>query len=136
MRKVALAALIGLLAGCAVLVIRTATGRQALAVGAALGGIGLPLLVVGRLQLGRAFSMAPKATALVTRGLYSRIPHPMYAFLDVALLGVVIAIGREWLVAAWLGLVAAHVWAARREARVLEAAFGQAYRDYRARTWW
>ena len=27
-------------------------------------------------------------------------------------------------------------WAARREVRVLERAFGDAYREYRTKTWW
>jgi protein-S-isoprenylcysteine O-methyltransferase Ste14 len=38
----------------------------------------------------------------------------------------------------WLGVFAIAVMQtlrARREARVLEAAFGDAYRDYRRRTW-
>jgi len=64
------------------------------------------------------------------------VPHPLYAFLDVALLGLVIALRIPWLVLVWLALVGAHAWAARREAKVLEAAFGNAYRHYRARTWW
>jgi protein-S-isoprenylcysteine O-methyltransferase Ste14 len=60
----------------------------------------------------------------------------LYVFLDVALLGVVIALRQPWLVGPWLALVAIHAWAARREARVLERAFGDAYRQYRAKTWW
>jgi protein-S-isoprenylcysteine O-methyltransferase Ste14 len=93
-------------------------------------------MVLARIQLGKAFSLGPKATTLVTHGLYSKIPHPLFVFLDVALLGIVIALRQPWLVAPWLALVAAHAWAARRESRVLEHAFGDAYRQYRTRTWW
>jgi protein-S-isoprenylcysteine O-methyltransferase Ste14 len=49
--------------------------------------------------------------------------------------GFVLVIHRPVL---WLGVVAIAVMQklrARREARVLEAAFGNAYRDYRRRTW-
>jgi len=48
----------------------------------------------------------------------------------------VIALRQPWLVALWLALAAVHAWAARRESRVLERAFGDAYRQYRAKTWW
>ena len=60
----------------------------------------------------------------------------MYAFLDTALLGIVIALRQRWLVVAWLALVCAQSWQARREGRLLERAFGDAYRRYRAQTWW
>src|SRR5512137_1222480 len=136
MRKAALVCVIGLLAAGALIVISFAARTVALWVGGALVLIGVPCMALARVQLGKSFSVAPKATALVSNGLYSRVPHPLFTFLDIALLGVVILLGRPWLVAAWLALVAAHAWAARREARVLERAFGDAYRAYRARTWW
>jgi protein-S-isoprenylcysteine O-methyltransferase Ste14 len=136
MRRAALAVLVALLAGGAVLFIGAASERQTLAAGLALAAVGLPMLIVSRVHLGRAFSVMPRATTLVTKGVYSKIPHPMFAFLDLALLGVVIALRRQWLIVIWLGLVLAHAWAAKREAKVLEGAFGDAYRNYRARTWW
>jgi protein-S-isoprenylcysteine O-methyltransferase Ste14 len=136
MRTVGLASLIVLLAVGAVVFVLAAGERQTLVVGLALAAVGLPMLVVSRIHLGRAFSVAPKATTLVTTGVYSRIPHPMFAFLDLALLGAVIALRMPWLILIWLALVLAHVWAATREAKVLEDAFGDAYRNYRAKTWW
>jgi protein-S-isoprenylcysteine O-methyltransferase Ste14 len=136
MRRAGLVALILLLAAAALLIITHHTARQALVAGLALVSVGVPLLVVSRLQLGSAFSVGPRATTLVTRGTYSKIPHPMYTFLDLALLGIVIALRWKWLLLAWLALVAVHSWAARRESRVLERAFGEAYRKYRAGTWW
>jgi protein-S-isoprenylcysteine O-methyltransferase Ste14 len=136
MRKAVLAVIIALLAASAVLIIREGTRRQDLIVGGALAVIGLPLLALSRSQLGRAFSVAPRASTLVTHGLYSKIPHPMYAFLDLALLGVIVAVGQEWLVAAWLGLLVFQAWQAGREARVLEQAFGDVHRKYRGQAWW
>lgn len=59
----------------------------------------------------------------------------MYAFLDLAVLGAVIALRRQWLLIIWPGLELAHVWAARREGWVLETAFREAYREYRAQAW-
>ena len=136
MRKALLVCVVALLAAGALIVI-TGLGRvAALWVGGALVLVGVPLMALARVQIGSAFAVAPKAKALVTHGLYGKIPHPLYVFLDVALLGVVIALRQPWLVAPWLALVAIHAWAARREARVLERAFGDAYRQYRAKTWW
>ena len=136
MRKAVLVGVIALLAAGA-FVVTTQGGRiVALSVGGAFILASVPLMALARVQLGKAFSVAPKATTLVTHGLYSKIPHPLFVFLDVALLGLAIAIRRRWLVAAWLVLVAVHAWAAAREAKVLARAFGDSYREYRARTWW
>lgn len=136
MRRVCLAIVVALGAVAAVLAIEQTSERFCHVAGAVLVAIGIPLVIVSRVHLGRAFAIAPKATMLVTSGVYAKVPHPLYAFLDVALLGLVIALRIPWLVLAWLALVGAHVWAARRESKVLEAAFGDAYRSYRARTWW
>lgn len=105
-------------------------------VGGAIVLVGLGLLAISRAELGASFAIGPRAAGLVTHGLYSRIPHPMYVFLDVALLGGILMLGRPWLLTI-VGVVAiVQVWQARREARVLEQAFGDAYRSYRERTWW
>ncbi len=136
MRGAALGATVVLLGLGAFLLIEQGTGRQTLLTGGVLLALGLPLLGVARRQLGGAFAVTPQAKALVTEGLYARIPHPMYVFLDLALLGAVIVARRQWLLAVWAGLVVVQAWQAHREARVLEQAFGDAYRDYRRRTWW
>jgi protein-S-isoprenylcysteine O-methyltransferase Ste14 len=136
MRKARLVCVVALLAAGALVVITGFDRVVALWISGALVLVGVPLMALARVQIGSAFAVAPKAKALVTHGLYAKIPHPLYVFLDVALLGVVIALRQPWLVAPWLALVALHAWAARREARVLERAFGDAYRQYRAKTWW
>ena len=136
MRKTVLGAVIVLLATGAFLIVGQGTGPQCLVVGVVLMIVGFPLVVLSRVHLGRAFAVRPKATFLVTSGVYSKIPHPLFAFLDLALLGVVIALRRQWLLVVWLGLVAVHAWEAGREAKVLDEAFGEDYRRYRAHTWW
>src|ERR1700732_1696087 len=53
--------------------------------------IGLPslgLLVLARIQLGGSFSVRPKAQALVTHGLYSRIRNPIYLFGGLAIASI------------------------------------------------
>jgi protein-S-isoprenylcysteine O-methyltransferase Ste14 len=136
MRKVLLALTVAAAATAAVVLIDQANARFCQVAGAVLIAVGIPLLIVSRIHLGKAFAIAPKAKMLVTSGVYAKVPHPLYTFLDVALLGLVLALRMPWLVLVWLALVCAHAWEARREAKVLEAAFGDAYRNYRARTWW
>jgi protein-S-isoprenylcysteine O-methyltransferase Ste14 len=136
MRVVALLTVALLLAVGAGTLIVQGTRQAALFLGGVLVLVGLPLVVLARRQLGRAFAFTPQAKGLVTQGLYSRIPHPMYVFLDLALLGAIVMLGQAWLLVAWAGLLVAQAVQARREAIILEGAFGDAYRDYRKGTWW
>ena len=66
--------------------------------------VGLPsfmLMIISRRQLGKSFSMMPEARGLVTTGLYTRIQHPMYLFLDLFLVALIVAL--DWPIAllAW-----------------------------------
>jgi protein-S-isoprenylcysteine O-methyltransferase Ste14 len=104
-------------------------------IGTVLVLIGLLFIAVARYQLGTSFSVKAEAHKLVTTGLYSKIRNPIYVFGMVMIAGMILILGR------WEGLlvlVAALVGQtirARREARVLEAAFGDEYREYRRNTW-
>jgi len=104
-------------------------------VGLLLGLIGLGGVILSRHTLGRSFSVVPKATALVTRGIYSRIRNPIYICAEIFLVGVVLILWRIELLIILLVLVPVQILRARREATVLEARFGEAYREYRKRTW-
>lgn len=107
--------------------------RKTIAVSVAV--VSLFLLILSRVQLGDSFSVRPKAKALVVRGLYSRIQHPLYFFLDMLLWGGIVYFDIAWLFAVWAILLAVHVNEARREERLLESAFGDAYTHYQSRTW-
>lgn len=94
-------------------------------------------------DLGRNWSVALEVReghVLVTTGVYARIRHPMYAAFWLWALAQALLLGN--FVAGLAGLVGfGTLYAARvgREERLLEAAFGDAYRAYRARTrrlWW
>ena len=97
--------------------------------------IGLAGVILSRYTLGGSFSIAPKATALVTSGIYSRIRNPIYISGMVFLIGVALIVERPKLLAVLLVLIPMQIIRARREAAVLEAKFGDAYREYRKRTW-
>lgn len=104
-------------------------------IGTALVVVGLSFIGIARYQLGRSFSVKAEAHKLVTSGLYSKIRNPIYVFGLVIITGMILVLQRP---EGWLVLVAAFVGQtvrARREARVLETAFGDEYREYRRKTW-
>jgi len=104
-------------------------------VGLAVCLVGLSGVILGRYTLGRSFSIAPKATALVTTGIYSRIRNPIYVSSTIFILGLVVMMRRaSWLALLLIIIIPMQIIRARQEARVLEAKFGDAYREYRKRT--
>jgi protein-S-isoprenylcysteine O-methyltransferase Ste14 len=104
-------------------------------IGLLLGLIGLGGVILARYTLGRSFSVTAKATALVTRGIYSRIRNPIYISGEIFLAGLVLILWRLDLLIILLVIAPVQIIRARREAAVLEAKFGDAYREYRKRTW-
>jgi len=92
-------------------------------------------IAVARYQLGRSFAVRAEARQLVTHGVYSKIRNPIYVFGTVLIAGIVLATHRPMLWLLLLFIVIMQVVRARREAQVLEAAFGEAYREYRRKTW-
>lgn len=106
-----------------------------LAAGLILGLPALTLMIVSRIQLGESFSVKPEGKALVTTGIYSKVQHPLYLFLDLLLIGVIIVLGWPILLVAWGILVLLQVRQAAREERVLASSFGAEYQAYRSRAW-
>jgi protein-S-isoprenylcysteine O-methyltransferase Ste14 len=104
--------------------------------------VGLCLMIFGflmwalaRINLGASFSVEPKATALVTRGLYSRIRNPIYVFGSIMIVGLCLFFLHPQFLLIFLVLVPLQVVRARKESAVLEAAFGDQYREYKRHTW-
>jgi len=105
------------------------------AVGAVLVVVGIGGIAAARFQLGKSFAIRAEARQLVTRGVYARIRNPIYVFGVVLLAGLVLIVHRPILWLFLLAIVAMQRLRARREAKVLEAAFGDAYREYLRKTW-
>jgi protein-S-isoprenylcysteine O-methyltransferase Ste14 len=104
-------------------------------IGTILALVGITFIAIARYQLGKAFSIKAEAHQLVTRGLYSKIRNPIYVFGVVIGVGLLLVLQQPIL---WLVIVVMAVGQlirARREARMLENAFGDAYREYRRKTW-
>ena len=106
-------------------------------IGLALSLLSLAGVMVARYTLGRSFSVAAKATELVTTGIYSRIRNPIYVSGVILIVGLLVMVRHSafWLVPAIIIIIPTQILRAHREARVLEAKFGDAYRQYRERTW-
>jgi protein-S-isoprenylcysteine O-methyltransferase Ste14 len=93
------------------------------------------LWLLARYQLGSAFTARAEARSLVTDGVYARIRNPIYVAAELMSMGLAIFLGWWFLLGISVISIPMQVRRARREARVLEAAFGDRYRAHRARTW-
>jgi protein-S-isoprenylcysteine O-methyltransferase Ste14 len=90
---------------------------------------------VARFQLGASFSVKAKASVLVTHGIYSRIRNPIYVFGGIMIAGMMLFFLKPEYLLIFAVLVPMQVVRARKESAVLEAAFGDEYRRYKAETW-
>jgi len=90
---------------------------------------------LARWQLGDSFSVTAQARKLVTGGLYARLRHPIYVFGTLAFLFALLALSGRRALAIWPFVLLIQFGRARREERVLAAAFGPAYEEYRETTW-
>ena len=103
--------------------------------GAVLAATSFALTVLARVQLGRSFAVTPKANDLVTHGLYSRLQHPMYIFVDLTLCGIALAVHRWYALLPLVILVPLQIRNAYRERTLLREEFGERYEIYRRATW-
>lgn len=93
------------------------------------------LLIIARIELGRAFSVTAKASILVRSGIYSRIRNPIYVFSTMMLFGLIIWTGRPWLLLLLAVLVPLQYFRSHKEQAVLAEKFGEEYLAYKRRTW-
>jgi protein-S-isoprenylcysteine O-methyltransferase Ste14 len=96
---------------------------------------GFVLLTVARITLGNSFSVTAQARQLVTTGIYSKIRNPVYVFSAMGLSGLVLYLHVPKFLLLLVPLAILQVVRARAEEKVLRAAFGEAYEEYRSRTW-
>lgn len=79
--------------------------------------------------------VSPRATTLVTHGLYSRIRNPIYVFGLLLIAGLILYLDHPRLLLILLPVIPLQIIRARRESQVLQAHFGDAYRQYKSNTW-
>jgi protein-S-isoprenylcysteine O-methyltransferase Ste14/rhodanese-related sulfurtransferase len=104
------------------------------------GLIGLGGLLIGLLSfraLGRNFRVfaAPRRSGtLITTGIYTKVRHPMYTSVIMAIGGYALLFGSWISLPLWLGVAILYIIKSVKEERLLEQKFPE-YADYRARTW-
>lgn len=96
---------------------------------------GFPLFLVAHIQLGASFGVTAQARTLVTRGLYAKIRSPIYVFGALGIAGAILFVGQPLVLLVFIILIPLQIARTRNEARVLEAKFGEEYRNYVRRTW-
>jgi protein-S-isoprenylcysteine O-methyltransferase Ste14 len=92
-------------------------------------------VVQARNALGRFFSVKAQPKGLVTHGLYARFRHPLYLFVDLTVVGLSLALAQPLLLVIVLVAALIQIYRSRKEDRLLEEKFGEAYREYKKRTW-
>lgn len=88
-----------------------------------------------RVHLPRTLVDDPKPKALITKGPFAIVRHPFYIAYSLAWLAAPVATHGPMISGFAVIMIAIYAIAARREERQLEDHFGEAYRDYRNRTW-
>jgi protein-S-isoprenylcysteine O-methyltransferase Ste14 len=105
-------------------------------VGLAVFVLGLAVAIWARVYLGRNWGMPMTEKVdpdLVTTGPYSRIRHPIYSGIILAMIGTTIAVSLYWLVAVVL-LGVYFVFSAFMEERFMVARFPDSYPQYKRST--
>jgi protein-S-isoprenylcysteine O-methyltransferase Ste14 len=92
-------------------------------------------LFVARYQLGKSFSVTPQARELVTHGIYSKIKNPIYVFSTLFVVGLLLTLQIRRALIFIPVLIAVQLLRAHQEAKVLRDKFGDAYQEYRKKTW-
>ena len=105
-------------------------GQMIAALLVGLGSLGSALVLA---QLGKSFSIMPKARRLVTSGPYAYARHPLYAVEMLTLLSTAIQFAQPWAALLALGVLALQVTRALFEEQVLAEAYPE-YDAYRRRT--
>lgn len=105
--------------------------------GAALAWIGVAFAIWARHHIGRYWSGSVSLRAghrLIRTGPYSRIRHPIYTGILLALMGTVLVIGRYRGLLAFALILAGFAWKSKREEKLLASEFGPAFEEHKRLT--
>ena len=96
--------------------------------------ISLPFWLLAREQLGKSFTLRPKAIKLVTTGLYSKFRNPIYLFSSITLFGAILPSKSSMQYFLFLLLLIIQFVRFKKEEQVLEKKFGKKYIKYKIKT--
>jgi protein-S-isoprenylcysteine O-methyltransferase Ste14 len=112
---------------------RTVEDLLAIATAEVLMTIGLVVMVIGLMSLGRSFGIMPRARGLVQTGLYRWVRHPIYLGELLVFAGIMILAISPLTLAIYGVFAALQAYRLLMEERTLGEAY-PAYMEYRART--
>jgi protein-S-isoprenylcysteine O-methyltransferase Ste14 len=101
---------------------------------AMLSAVGLILVIVGKMALGRSFGVVPANRGVVVHGPYGIVRHPIYTGYLITHAGFLLAHPVPWNIGVILVADAALVWRALMEERILKA--DAEYQGYCQRVGW
>lgn len=101
---------------------------------ALISGLGLLIVVIGKVSLGRSFGLTPANRGVVCSGVYRFIRHPIYLGYLITHIGFVIANPVSWNVSVLAAADIALIFRAIREERTL--GLDPEYRAYMQRVHW
>ncbi len=99
---------------------------------------GLFLWWSARLTLGKNWSTGfgrPQIKQLVTRGIYSKINHPLYWGINLTLIGLIILYPKPWFSLLGGVLIVYFFYRMGIENKYLSEKLGEEYRNYKRRVW-
>lgn len=97
-------------------------------------GVGLVIVVLGKLSLGRSFGLAPANRGIVCSGVYRIVRHPIYLGYVLTHVGFLLANPTPWNLCLLVGADIALLFRAIREEQALAQDGG--YREYMQRVRW
>jgi protein-S-isoprenylcysteine O-methyltransferase Ste14 len=106
-------------------------------VGATLTAAGIAFAIWARVHIGRNWSgqvMIKQDHELIRTGPYSRIRHPIYTGLLLALLGTAFAMGQYRAILGFVLIAVGFIYKAKREEQLLTEHFGPAFDEHKRHT--
>ncbi len=97
-------------------------------------GVGLLVVVAGKVSLGRSFGLAPANRGIVCSGVYRFVRHPIYLGYLLTHIGFLLANPTSWNLPLLIGADIALMFRAMLEEQALGADLG--YREYTQRVRW
>ncbi|HEX9655006.1 MAG TPA: isoprenylcysteine carboxylmethyltransferase family protein [bacterium] len=96
--------------------------------------LGTWISMIGLLLIALGWREIHRATGLVTTGIYRFVRHPQYTGMFLFTFGWILHWPSVITLILWPILVAAYIWLARQEEKVVTKEVGEAYREYARRT--
>lgn len=106
-------------------------------VAAALTWIGIGFAIWARYHIGKYWSATValrEGHELIRTGPYSRVRHPIYTGMLLAVLGTALAVGRYRAIVAFVVVLIGFIWKSRKEEALLSGQFGPAFEEHRRHT--